>query len=280
MMAMSLGPFDLTGGPFLALYLVMLVGVIVIGFAVPRRMRPEGRTHQVADPDELAWLAGGDIRFVDTLVTRLLANGVLTLSPSGAFYIRAGAQGKTAAEQRLLALSSPVNWATILLQIKSHAEPVATRLEARGLLASQKETGDIRFWQTLPYVFLIGFGATKWIIGDMRERPVEILTALLIITLILAIVRWIKVDRRTQAALRLLNDAQRRHERLKRAPTTDEVGTAVALFGTTVLAGSAWSSFHTMRAATGSGGSSSADGSGGCGGGSGCGGGGCGGCGS
>lgn len=274
---MSLGPFDMTGGPFLVLYVGLLLAAIVAGFVIPRRMRPGGRAQQVTDADQLAWLAGGGVRFVDALVTRLLATGDLTLLAKDGFYIRPGARGKTAAEQRVLALSSPVPWSTIVAQIKSYAEPVAEKLQAAGLLISAKEAADIRFYQTLPYVFLIGFGATKWIIGDNRGRPVGILTAFLMVTLVIAVIRWFKVDRRTQAAMDVLDDARLRHERLKIAPTTDEVGTAVALFGTTVLAGSAWSNYHTMRMAS----SGGDGGSGGCSsGGGGCGGGGCGGCGS
>lgn len=56
--------------------------------------------------------------------------------------------------------------------------------------------------------------------------------------------------------------------------TTDKIGKADARFGTTVLAGSAWSSYHHIRNAISSGDGGSSDG----GGRSGCGGGGCGGC--
>ena len=105
---MSYGPFDLTGGPFLALYLMLLVAAIIAGFMIPRRMRPAGRAQQVTDPNMLAWLAGGGVRFIDALVTRLLAKGDLTLLARDGFYIRPGASGTTAAEQRVLALESPV----------------------------------------------------------------------------------------------------------------------------------------------------------------------------
>jgi uncharacterized protein (TIGR04222 family) len=273
---MSLGPFDMTGGPFLMLYLVLFILAFAASLIIPRRMRPEGRRQNVTDLDQLAYLAGGGLRFVDGLVTRLMARGSLAMSGSDSFYVRPGAQGTTTAEQTVLGLASPVKWTTILRQAKSYAEPIERKLASAGLLADDKETADLRFYQTLPYVMLIGFGATKWIIGDMRERPVGILTVFLIVTLVIAVIRWFKVDRRTRAAMEALDDARARNERLKIAPTTDEIGTAVALFGTTVLAGSAWSSYHTMRQASSSdsGGSSSSDSS------NGCGGGGCGGCGS
>ena len=37
---MSLGPFDLTGEPFLMLYSLLLAAAMVAGFVIPRRMRP------------------------------------------------------------------------------------------------------------------------------------------------------------------------------------------------------------------------------------------------
>jgi hypothetical protein len=93
------------------------------------------------------------------------------------------------------------------------------------------------------------------------------------------VIRYFTVDRRTEAAMSAVEAAKTRAARLKAAPTTPEMGLAVALFGTTVLAGSAYQDFHRLRSSSGDGdGGSSGDGSGGCGSG-GCGGGGCGGCG-
>ncbi len=273
---MSLGPFDFTGESFLILYLVLLAAAIIAGFVIPWRMRPEGRGQSIGDPDQIAFLAGGSVRFVDALVSRLLANGKMALAGSAGFSIDKRAKGDTVAEQRILALSSPIAWTTILKQVKSFAEPVERTLSANGLLMDAKQISDIRFWQTLPYIMLIGFGATKWIIGDARERPVGFLTILLFITLVIAVCRWFSIDRRTQAAIHALADARLKSERLKIAPTRDEIGMAVALFGTTVLAGSAYAEFHRMRSSSGDSGSSASSDSDS----SGCGGGGCGGCGS
>lgn len=277
---MGLGPFDLTGGPFLILYGVLMVAAIVAGIVIPIRLRPPGRRQSVTDPDALAWLAGGPARFVEALVARLLANGALVLSGRRGFAAVPGRSGATAAEQRVLALSAPIKWTTILSQVKDYAEPVERRLATAGLLLDGEERARTRFWQTLPYVLLIGFGTIKLMIGEARHRPVGFLTALLILTVIMAAIRWFTIDKRTQAAHDALSEANRRHERLKIAPTTGEMGTAVALFGTTVLAGSAWDDFHRMRSAGDTAGGSSDSGGGSDGGGGGCGGGGCGGCGS
>lgn len=274
---MSFGPFDLTGEPFLMLYIVLLAAAVWAGLVLPARLRPTGRAQTVSDPDLLAVLTGGKARFVETLVARLLARGALVFAGKSAFAPKRRARGDSAAEMRVLALSAPIKWTTIQSQLADYAGPVARKLAGSGLYMTDDEAARTRWWQTLPFVLLIGFGTVKLMIGEMRERSVGFLIALLVVTAVFAAIRWFALDRRTQAAHDALAEATRRNERLKRAPTTGEIATAVALFGTGVLAGSAWGDFHRMRSSGdsgGDGGGSDSDG------GSGCGGGGCGGCGS
>jgi len=271
---MSLAPFDLTGGPFLTLYGVLLVATIVAGFIIPRWLRPEGRTARVTDSDQLAFLAGGAMRFADTVVARLLASRALGLAGGKNFYSMDRNAGRTAAERSVLTLPAPIGWPAIASALKSYAEPVESRLVADGLVMDRGLTWQMRFWQTLPYLLLLIFGAIKWEIGTLRDRPVGYLTALLVVTALFAIIRLAAVDRRTRGGLEALTQARARSERLRRAPTANETDLAVALFGTAVLVGSGWSEFHQMRT-TSSGDSGSSGGDGG----SGCGGGGCGGCG-
>ena len=274
---MSLGPFDLTGGPFLALYIFLLIPTIVAGLVIPHRLRPEGRAQRVTDIDQLAYLAGGRPRFWDSVVARLLASKALALIGRDKFSVDRRLPDASPGERAVLALQSPAKWAEIELALRDHVAPLEQRMVASGLLASSEERGNMRFWATLPYAMLIAFGATKCIIGDLRDRPIGILTGLLVLTAIFAIVRWFRTDRRTQAGLDALAVARERSGRVRIAPTNEEIGLAVALFGTTVLVGSGFADFHTLRtaAATGSGGASSSGVGGGCGGG----GGGCGGCG-
>ena len=274
---MSLGPFDLTGGPFLILYAILFVATLVAGLIIPRRLRPEGRPQRVTDIDQLAFLSGGRPRFIDAVAARLLSGGGLHMVGRKTFGIGLSASPASPAERSVLALEAPIGWKDIEGALRRHAEPVERKLILSGLLMTDAERGNLRFWAVLPYLMLLTFGATKWVIGDMRDRPVGILTILLIATVILAVLRWLSVDRRTKAGMDAVFDARRSSGRLRQAPTDAEMALAVALFGTVVLAGSAWSDFHQLRNA-----SSSSDGGGGGDGGSdggGCGGGGCGGCG-
>lgn len=277
---MGLGPFDLTGGPFLQLYGGLLVLTILLGLLIPRWLRPDGRSIPTHDPDELAWLAGGKTRFVDSVVARLLAARALFIVGKSQFQPDNNHPTRNPAERSVLALSAPARWKAVERAIEAHADPIRRRLISNELLMDGGTVWQMRFWQTTPYLLLLLFGAIKLEVGMSRDRPVGYLTLLLILTAILALVRFLAVDRRTRSGQAAVVQARRSADRLRRAPTGEETGLAVALFGTTVLAGSAWADYHRMRSA-GDGGSTSSDSgsSSGDGGGSGCGGGGCGGCG-
>lgn len=274
---MPLGPFDLTGGPFLLLYGALLVFTIVVGIAIPRWLRPEGRAPRNPDIDHLAFLAGGTSRLAEAVTTRLLATRQLVMDEKK--FLAGELGGATAAERSVLALPQPASWEAVAGAIGRHADPIRERLVTDGLLMDGWTALQLRFWQTTPYLLLFAFGWTKVQIGEARGKPVGFLIALLVITVVFALLRFAVLDRRTRAGKEVIEEARERSERLRRAPAEGETGLAVALFGTAVLAGSAWGDFHRMRAASGDGGSGGGgDGGSGCGGG-GCGGGGCGGCG-
>lgn len=273
---MSLGPFDLTGGPFLLLYGALLVFTVVVGLMTPYWLRPQGRAPRTIDTDQIAVLAGGASRLADTVTARLLATRQLAID--GADRFAAGRlAGNTPAERSVLALPQPASWSEIVRAIGRHAGPIRERLVADGLLLDGWGALKLRFWQTAPYLLLIAFGGIKLLIGEARGRPVSFLTLLLVLTAMLAVIRFAALDRKTRAGQTLLAEAQTRSERLRRAPAGGEADLAVALFGTVVLIGSSWGAFHRMRTPD-SGSSSSDSSSGSDGGGSGCGGGGCGGC--
>ncbi len=279
---MGLGPFDLTGGAFLALYGVLLVATIVAGVVIPRWLRPDGGHGRTSDVDHLAYLAGGATRLADAVVARMLAAGSLVLEEKGKFRIVSGAQGQTAAERAILQLSSPASLAQLQRAATSAAPATVDALVRAESLIDGGTAWQLRLFQTAPYLLLLAFGAIKWDVGVMRDRPVGFLSGLLVLTALFALIRFAVIDRRTRSGLAALATARAGSERLRRAPVATETGLAVALFGTMVLSGSAWGDYHRLRATSGSDGSFSSDGgSSGCGGGGdGGGGGGCGGCGS
>jgi uncharacterized protein (TIGR04222 family) len=266
---MSLGPFDLTGGPFLTLYTALFAGTIIAAFVIPRLLRPQGRAQNVGGEDHLAYLAGGASRFADTVVAQMLTTGALIMTGKKAFTVGSRDAATTTAELSVIGLGSPFRWRAAKRALTSHAKPIERQMVAVGLLMTDVQARRIRLCVTLPFLMLLGFGTTKWIIGYLRDRPVGYLTVLLVVTLVCAII-FADIDRLTQAGHDALTQAKRKAKRLNIAPTRPEIGLAVALFGTAVLAGSGWEAFHRLRT-TGDGGGGTGDG-GGCGGG-------CGGCG-
>jgi uncharacterized protein (TIGR04222 family) len=273
---MSLGPFDLTGGPFLQLYGVLLVLTIIAGFLIPRWLRPEGRAPRNIDTDQLAVLAGGASRLAETVTAQMLATRQLTIDDKK--FVASHLGGGTPIERSVLALPQPADWGAVARAIGRHAGGIRKRLVEDGLLLDTWTGLQLRLWQTSPYFLLLAFGWIKLQIGVARERPVGYLTMLLIVTAIFALIRFAALERRTRAGQEALAEQRERSDRLRRAPAGGETALAVALFGTVVLVGSDWGDFHRMRASdsssSGDSGSSSGDGGGGCGGG------GCGGCGS
>lgn len=277
---MGLGPFDLTGGAFLTLYAGLFVASVIAGIIIPRWLRPEGRERPIEDAEQAAWLTGGATRHVDAVVTRLLTTGALSVEKQK---IAIAASGPGAVEAALRGLPNPAPWPRVMAAVSRHSRAVEAQLVQAGLLIDQGTAWQLRFWQTTPYALLFLFGAIKWQVGVMRDKPVGFLSLFLVVTAVAALIRFALADRRTRGAMAALARLRERSDRLRRAPTEGEMPMAVALFGTTVLAGSAFDGYHTLRAAS-SGDSStttgdSSSGSSGCGGGGGGGGGGCGGCG-
>lgn len=274
-----MGPLDWNGPAFLSLYLTLLVAALILSLALPAQLRPRGRPATgTVDAETLALLAGGPTRFAESVTARLLSRGALQLRSMGRFLVLAPETAAgTAAERAVLRLPSPTSWKQLFRVLHAEADGLQSRLQQAGLLADAAERQRMRFWRAAPFLAVGGFGAVKLCIGIGRDRPVGFLTALLVVTAVLALMRWFGGDRRTAAGVDALREARKRHSRLARAPTADELGLGVALFGTVVLAGSGWADFHRLRTPNTD--SSSGDGSGssGCGSGGG-GGGGCGGC--
>lgn len=257
-------------GQFLALYGALLVIAVYLGFAIPRHLRPFGRQPATLSDDQAAYLGGGSNRFFELVIARLMARGAVAMAPDRKIAIQETDGRDVQGEGGILALPSPADWSAIEKALRPGADLLRNRLIAEQLLMDPGRVAMIRICQTAPYMLLITFGVSRWRYGNALDHPTGFLTALLILTVALALTRWLSGERRTHGGIAAIEDAQIRAQRLRLAPTAGEFPLAVALFGTVVLVGSSWNEFHQMRTDS----SNSNDG-GGCGGG----GGGCGGCG-
>jgi uncharacterized protein (TIGR04222 family) len=254
---MPLGPFDWTGQPFLILFGALFVIATLVSFVVPALLRPTGREPERIDPDDLALLAGGRERLFSAAATRLLAAGTLQLR--GKHFAVAPGGGD-------LAIEPGAQWSGVERGLRGHATAIEARLRRAGLLIDAPTLTSMRRWAAFPYLGLVTFGLLKLLIGAERGRPIDFLAAGVVVTALMVVMRAAGVDRRSHAGRIAVIKARRTHQRLRRAPTRAEMGLAVALFGTGILAGSEFAEFHKLRAASGDGGGGDTSGDGGCGG--------------
>ena len=271
-----------SGGEFLLFYAALLAAAVVAGFWIPGFLRPDGQRGPVTDRHELAYLAGGAGRMAESVIARLL--GIDALVEGAKHKLRAAipSAGEDRAEQALLRKHGDFGLTEAHNAIKPYAADVDEDLVRKGLLQDKGTRWQMRFMSTVPYLVVLGVGFYRRSAGVAEGEPVGFLTALMVLTFVLGVVRFAKHDPRTRAGQEALDEARVTHVRLQSAPTPPELGYGVALFGTAILVGTPYSQLHAMHRSAisdGSGGYYADGGSDrGSDGGSGCGGG-CGGCG-
>jgi uncharacterized protein (TIGR04222 family) len=266
-----MNPLDWDPLAFIGTYFMLLMIVGPLGWLLPRLLRPAGRTQQLRDADSLAYLSGRETRFADTVMTRLVASGAVEID--GKLFRSTTAAGARGADRAVLALRSPFVWSDIVAALRPEAAVLRRRLEAAGLLLDGEEYRGLRLLAIAPYAALLLFGGIRLFADILRNGPLFVLSVMLLLTLIPMAIRWRFVSDQTRAARAAVKEARRENQRIRRAPTVRESDLAVALFGTTVLAGSALAAFYQLRnphnSPEGSN-SSGSCGSSGCGGDSGC----------
>ncbi len=257
-------------GAFLFAYGGAMIAAFILSLIVGYRMHATGRRRSVEDPAMLAWLAGGATRHADAIVTTLLVRGAMSVEGKSKLAVIDRSKAETAIERRIVGLSSPFTFATVLRHATDDAEPMLRQMVGQGLLADRQHLHRKRIAQVAPLVALFFAGALLWMVAWSNGQSSSVLTFLLGMTALMAIVRWSWLERRTQGGIDALDAAQSKHERLMRGAPLDELPLAVTLFGTGVLVGSALDAYHRLRTPTDSGGgdsSGSSDSGGGCGGG-------------
>lgn len=252
---------------YAALLIVALIASVILG----GRFRAAGRKQRVDDPDVLALLAKDAQRLADVVITRMLVNGAIDVH-GGKLAVMDRSKAVGPVETAIAGLTSPMRWQAASGAIKDYAEHKMRRMTDQGLLAKPQELHRRRMAQVAPLLLLAAPAALLWLIAWANGHSALPLAVLLALTGLAIIVRWSGTDRRTTGGIDTLHAASERHDRLERGAPRDELVMGVALFGTGILAGSAFDAYYKMRATSDSSGgdsgsSDSGDSGGGCGGG-------------
>jgi uncharacterized protein (TIGR04222 family) len=290
---MNLNPLDLPGPAFLAFYAFAL---IIAHFAGKALMKLCHSSHAESGtppddlfPSEIALLAGGRERAVETALVRLLRNDWVAARPGGGFDVTGKPPGALHDLQADVYREISRKNGTIeaLRKVKSvFLDRAEAGLAKRGLLLARGSGEAIcqRAAKCLPFAAVIVLGAARLAIGISRGRPGAFLALFLLVSLIILGIKFFNLPLRSAQGERTLQQLKRKNAALQTTVRRRiaEVGDgglllAVALFGPQVLASSelAWmhESFVMRRQDSSDGGTGGGSCSGGCGGG------GCGGCG-
>ncbi len=267
-MALPANPFDWYGPEFLLLYLALLAATLMLVIVGQGRLRDNGASRQHAPLDvwEAACLAGGSQRVLDAAAAQLISQGLarpdlldkrLALEP--------GASDLPPPLRQYAALMAEPRG----LELPRHRLDEATRALAQSLtrkrLLLDEETR--RRVQALPlklFGALMAFGAIKVAVGISRDKPVDWLVFLLLLTAVLTLVFWRRQDPVSRAGRQALQAYSSQHSHLKLAPNNRDLAIAVAIgAGAAAFAGTAYADMHAMRHPRGDGSSGDGGGSGG-----------------
>lgn len=271
-----------TGPDFLTFYGSLLVAAGVASLWIPGWLRAEGRGAGSLDSEDAAILAGGRKRLAQAAAADLCAAGALSPGGAGKLAVALHDVSTIPAGKALLRGGGIFDLSEATKRVAERAKEVDARLVSRGLLLDTPGRLALRFLAILPFLTLLALGWYRRQAGEAVGEATGFLTGLMILTAILAIVRFATLSPLTRAGEEQLERVREKSARLRSAPTASEAGMAVALFGTAVLVGTPFAAVHALKQVYNVN-SSNGDSGGGCGssggGDSGCGGGGCGGCG-
>jgi uncharacterized protein (TIGR04222 family) len=262
-----------TGSDFLLFYSALLAGATAAAWWLPAQIRESGRRGDSQDLESVALLAGGRERLAESLLADLYVRGALAMADKGRLTVAQPRIDASPAARTLLASSAPITLADAKRLVAIHAERAAVRLRRSGLMLRAEDYARLRWLSVAPFGMLLMIGAYRQRAGSAMGEPTEFLIILMILTVVLAVIRFASSDPRTASGIAAVRQMREANGRFARAPRPEEVGMAVALFGTGVLVGTPWEPVHALKQKDGD----SGGGDGGSDGGSGCGG--CGGCG-
>ena len=188
-------PWGLSGPEFLQYYWIGLALAVLVAIVVRVRVRA-GHSNQPVrslDMDELAYLAGGPRRVVETAIARLLTSGELRTSRRGTVQATTTTQSLNAVDRAIITDAQRYTNRTVNLMIPAMSRDgvvlaIGRRLEDMGLVVnpavakSALRKGSIALW------VLLAIGVARWLNGITIDAPIGWLTLQLVITGVLIFV--------------------------------------------------------------------------------------------
>jgi uncharacterized protein (TIGR04222 family) len=251
-----------TGGSFIAFYLVLLAFCCAAAWWIPVRLRHSGRRGGAPDAEDLALLAGGRVRHADSVIADLFLRGGLSNDGQGQMVVAQPGLLASPAGRALLAVHEPFNAAKADVVLAIHANRIVARLRREGLMLRSDQLSRLRWLSIAPLGALFFIGLYRQRAGSMLDEPTGWLIALLGLTAVLAVIRFVIADPRTRAGIEVVERQRAQSANLRRMPSAEEAVLAVALFGTGVLVGTPWEPVHALRqggSGDGGGGDTSSD---------------------
>lgn len=194
-------PWGISGPEFLLCFGLALAALLVLRIAGPpllSRRRPLGASADDGSPPqdvhELAYLAGGADRAVDTAIAKLLESHRLRVNSSGRI-TSAGKTPKAPGLERSVHLAAKGSGATTAQVRKStHVAPalraIESNLKRRGLLSTGDGAGGLCKGIAVAYAAVLVIGIVRLVNGAELHRPVGGLIGLLLLALVLTIITF------------------------------------------------------------------------------------------
>ena len=187
-------PWGLSGPEFLQLYWIGLALAVLVAIVVRVRVRAGHSTQPVRslDMDELAYLAGGPRRVVETAIARLLTAGELRTSRRGTVQVTSTTKSLNQVDRAVITDCQRYTNRTVNLMIPAVAADgvvtaIGQRLQDMGLVVdpavakSALRKGSIALWVLL----VIGFA--RWINGLAIGASIGWLTLQLVLAGVLIV---------------------------------------------------------------------------------------------
>lgn len=244
--------WGIPGPTFLAIYGALIVFPVVVGlvWTIAVKLSAKAPRATVSGPEptvyELAYLAGGPDRVVDTAIAALVDRGTLRVSSSKQLQLT-GPEPADPIERSVAKASRPGHNATTRdirnrLRMSGPMQALAKGLETRGLVATDRSR-QIRQFVYFLYLAVLVLGVVRLIAGIAGDRPVGFLVPLLISAVFATVIARALRNKRpgprpTSEGGRILHRARSAHGRERKRGIPNAPGYAGAA-GLGLLGGAA-----------------------------------------